>query len=73
MTTTAFDDQFTATTERHIAQPYDVAAILRQNIADMEKELQRQRERAETALADIHDLKEIVAQMAVESIDAVEM
>ena len=29
---------------------YDTAAILRQNVADLERELQRQRERAETAL-----------------------
>lgn len=47
MTTTAHEDQFTADTERHIAQPYDVTAILRQNVADLERELQRQRERAD--------------------------
>ena len=30
-------------------KPYDTAAILRQNVADLELELQRQRERAERA------------------------
>lgn len=49
MTTTAHEDQFTADTERHIAQPYDVTAILRKNVADLERELQRQRERADKA------------------------
>jgi len=43
MTTTACDDQFSAEPEP-VHQPYDVAAILRKNIADLEKELQRQRE-----------------------------
>lgn len=52
MTTTACDDQFSAEPEP-VHQPYDVAAILRKNIADLEKELQRQKERAETALAEL--------------------
>ncbi len=43
MTTTACDDQFGAEPEP-VHHPYDVAAILRKNIADLEKELQRQRE-----------------------------
>lgn len=34
-------------------KPYDTAAILRQNVADLERELQRQRERAEAAVADL--------------------
>ena len=55
MTTTAHEDQFTADTERHIAQPYDVTAILRQNVADLERELQRQRERADKAIAEARE------------------
>lgn len=55
MTTTAHEDQFTAATDRHIAQPYDVTAILRQNVADLERELQRQRERADKAIAEARE------------------
>ena len=52
MTTTACDDQFIGITEKHISR-YIVEAILRQNVADLEKELQRQRERAEAAEAEL--------------------
>lgn len=55
MTTTAHEDQFTAATDRHIAQPYDVTAILRQNVADLGRELQRQRERADKAIAEARE------------------
>ena len=50
MTTTAFDDQFTAGTQplEPVHQPYDIVSILRRNIADAEKEMQRQAERAES-------------------------
>ena len=51
MTTTACDDQFSAEPEP-VHQPYDVAAILRKNIADLEKELQRQREQNAALRAD---------------------
>ena len=53
MTTTAFDDQFTAEPEHVTHRPYDTAAILRQNVADLERELQRQRERADKAEAEL--------------------
>ena len=36
-------------------KPYDTAAILRQNVADLERELQRQRERADKAIADARE------------------
>ena len=57
MTTTAFDDQFTDAPEP-VHQPYDVAVILRKNVADLEKELQRQRERAEKAEAELKAARE---------------
>jgi len=50
MTTTAHEDQFTAGTQtiQPVLQPYSTEAILRRNIADAEKEMQRQAERAES-------------------------
>lgn len=49
MTTTAFDDQFvTGKATAQLRKPYDTVAILRRNIADAEKEMQRQAERAES-------------------------
>lgn len=57
MTTTAYDDQFSAEPEP-VHQPYDVAEILRQNIADLEKELKRQKERAENAEAKLAGSRE---------------
>ena len=47
MSSTAFDDQYLAEPEP-VRQPYDTAAILRRNVADAEKEMQRQAERAES-------------------------
>ena len=55
MTTTAFDDQFTAEPEHVTHRPYDTAAILRKNVADLERELQRQRERHAAATARLRD------------------
>ena len=46
--TTAFDDQFAPEPVEPVRQPYDTAAILRRNVADAEKEMQRQAERAES-------------------------
>ena len=48
MTTTAWDDQFAPEPVAPVRQPYDTASILRRNIADAEKEMQRQAERAES-------------------------
>ena len=48
MTTTACDDQFVPEPVEPVRQPYDTAAILRRNVADAEKEMQRQAERAES-------------------------
>ena len=48
MTTTACDDQFSRTTERHIAM-YSIESILRRNVADLEIALKQQTERAEAA------------------------
>lgn len=48
MTTTACDDQFAPEPVAPVRQPYDTAAILRRNVADAEKEMQRQAERAES-------------------------
>ena len=50
MTTTAHEDQFTAGTQtiQPVLQPYSTEAILRRNIADAKKEMQRQAERAES-------------------------
>lgn len=53
MTTTAHEDQFTAEPEHVTHRPYDAAAILRQNVADLERELLRQRERADRAEAEL--------------------
>ena len=50
MTTTAHEDQFTTATQtiEPVLRPYSTEAILRRNIADAEKEMQRQSERAES-------------------------
>ena len=58
MTTTAFDDQFTTATQtiEPVHQPYDIVAILRRNIADMEVALRTQTERAEAAEAELANL-----------------
>ena len=57
MTTTAYDDQFSAEPEPD-RQQYDVAAILRKNVADLEKDLQRQKERAEKAEGELKAARE---------------
>lgn len=58
MTTTAFDDQFTPSTQtiEPVRQPYSTEAILRRNIADMEVALRTQTERAEAAEAELANL-----------------
>jgi len=48
MTTTAHEDQFTPEPVAPVRERYDTATILRRNIADAEKEMQRQAERAES-------------------------
>lgn len=50
MTTTAHEDQFTVGTQtiQPVLHPYSTEAILRRNIADAKKEMQRQAERAES-------------------------
>ena len=58
MTTTAFGDQFTAAPEHVTHQPYGVTAILRQNVADLGRELQRQRERADRAETELKAARE---------------
>jgi hypothetical protein len=60
MTTTAFDDQFTAGTQplEPVRQPYDIAPILRRNIADIEIALKRQAEREEAAEAELLAIRE---------------
>ena len=57
MTTTAFDDQFTAEPEL-VRQPYDTCSILRRNVADLEIALKQQTERAEAAEAELARLRE---------------
>ena len=56
MTTTAFDDQFTAEPEP-VIQPYDTCSILRRNVADLEIALKQQTERAEAAEAELASLR----------------
>ena len=48
MPTIEFDDQFVLEPAAPVRERYDTAAILRRNIADAEKEMQRQAERAES-------------------------
>lgn len=64
MTTTAFDDQFTAGTQtiQPVLQPYSTEAILRRKIADMEVALKQQtelKEKAEAELAKIREQKPV--------------
>lgn len=58
MTTTAFDDQFTPSTQtiEPVRQPYNTVAILRRNIADMEVALRTQTELKEKAEAELAKL-----------------
>lgn len=55
MTTTAHEDQFTVGTQtiELVRQPYDTAAILKRNVADLEVALRTQTERAEAAEAEL--------------------
>jgi len=68
MTTTAFDDQFTAGTQplEPVRQPYDIAPILRRNIADIEIALKRQAEREEAAEAELLAVREDNHSMMLE-------
>ena len=68
MTTTAFDDQFTPSTQtiEPVRQPYSTEAILRRNIADMEVALRTQTERAEAAEAEIEAVREDNHSMMLE-------
>jgi len=59
MTTTAHEDQHLAAPEP-VRQPYDTVAILRRNIADAEKEMQRQAERAESYAETLRSLASYV-------------
>ena len=60
MTTTAFDDQFTVGTQpiEPVRKPYDIEAILRRNVADLEIALRKQTERAEAAEAELEAVRE---------------
>ena len=60
MTTTAFDDQFTAGTQHvePVHQPYDIVSILHRNVADLEIALKRQTERAEAAESELEAIRE---------------
>ena len=55
MTTTAFDDQFTPSTQtiEIVHAPYEPVAILKRNVAELELALKRQTERAEAAEAEL--------------------
>lgn len=64
MTTTAFDDQFTASPEP-VRQPYDTVAILRRNIAALELALKQQTERALILVAISEDQNRLVRELDV--------
>ena len=68
MTTTAFDDQFTPSTQtiELVRQPYDTVAILRRNIADMEVALRTQTELKEKAEAELLAVREDNHSMMLE-------
>jgi septal ring factor EnvC (AmiA/AmiB activator) len=65
MTTTAFDDQFTAEPEL-VRQQYSTADILRRNVADLEIALKQQAERTEAAEAELLAVREDNHSMMVE-------
>jgi len=65
MTTTAHEDQYLAAPEP-VRQPYDTAAILRRNVADMEVALRTQTERAEAAEAELEAVREDNHSMMLE-------
>ncbi len=58
MTTTAHEDQFTVGTQtiELVRQPYDTAAILKRNVAELELALKQQTERAEAAEAELANM-----------------
>ena len=60
MTTTAFDDQFTPSTQtiESVHAPYEPVAILKRNVAELELALKRQTERAEKTEAELAKLRE---------------
>ena len=68
MTTTAHEDQFTIGTQtiELVRQPYDTAAILKRNVADLEVALRTQTERAEAAEAEIEAVREDNHSMMLE-------
>ena len=68
MTTTAHEDQFTVGTQtiELVRQPYDTAAILKRNVADLEVALRTQTERAEAAEAEIEAVREDNHSMMLE-------
>ena len=68
MTTTAFDDQFTAGTQHvePVHQPYDIVSILHRNVADLEIALKRQTERAEAAESELLAVREDNHSMMLE-------
>ena len=70
MTTTAFDDQFTAAP---VHERYDVVTILRRNVAALELALKRQTDRAAALAAEVERLNAVISRLSVEGQDAVEM
>ena len=68
MTTTAFDDQFTAGTQHvePVHQPYDIVSILQRNVADLEIALRKQTDRAEAAEAELLEVRDDNHSMMLE-------
>ena len=68
MSSTAFDDQFTAGTQtaEPVRQPYDIVSILQRNVADLEIALKRQTERAEAAESELLAIREDNHSMMLE-------
>ena len=60
MTTTAFDDQFTPSTQtiEIVNAPYEPVAILKRNVAELELALKRPTERAEKTESELAKLRE---------------
>ena len=66
MTTTACDDQFAPEPVEPVRQPYDTAAILRRNVAELEVALKQQTDRAEAAEAELLAVRDDNHQMMLE-------
>ena len=64
--TTAFDDQFAPEPVEPVRQPYDTAAILRRNVAELEVALKQQTDRAEAAEAELLAIREDNHSMMLE-------